>query len=101
MHLWGSTQLGSVTGQDDGTHRPGKRGHVPLCRQVPGSGVCRTRESSDQEKVESRGGAGSGVIEWADGDVYDGEFKDGKKHGQGTRGGGLWRGSVSGSVGRA
>jgi hypothetical protein len=50
----------------------------------------RKRENCGQEeteKVESRGCAGAGVYKFADGNVYDGEFKDDKKHGRGTRGG--------------
>ncbi len=53
------------------------------------------------EKGESCGCPGTGVYKYADGDVYDGEWNDNTKHGRGTRGGGGWRGSVCGSVGRA
>jgi hypothetical protein len=37
---------------------------------------------------ESRGCAGAGVYKAANGDVYDGEFKDNKFNGRGARGGG-------------
>ena len=35
---------------------------------------------------ESRGCAGAGVLKFADGEVYDGKWKDDKKNGRGTRG---------------
>ena len=62
----------------------------------------RERADCDEEKtekVESRGCAGAGVFKYTNGDVYDGEWKDGNKHGRGTRGGGGQGCIVSGSVG--
>ena len=35
---------------------------------------------------------GRGHYTFADGNVYEGELKNDKKHGRGTRGGGGWRG---------
>jgi hypothetical protein len=63
----------------------------------------KNRENCGQketEKVESRGCAGAGVYKGSDGNVYDGEYKDGNKHGRGIGGGGgrrsvcagVWRG---------
>jgi hypothetical protein len=79
----------------------------PYCRQEAWRRKLRKRENCDEEKpekVESRGCAGAGVYKWAcgqfAGDVFDGEWKDDKMHGRGTREGGGRRGSMSGSVRR-
>ena len=60
----------------------------------------RKRADCDEEKtekVESRGCAGAGVMKYANGSVYKGEWKDEKKHGRGIRGGRGRRDNVSGN----
>ncbi len=63
----------------------------------------RKKEDSDLEKTEQgewRGCAGAGIYKYADGTVYNGEWKYGKMYGRGIRGGEGGGASVCGKVGR-